>query len=223
MTMISAVMWQDSLGSGQTHWLMIFVGLVAFAMLVQAGVMVAMAFIAFKVKTDLTDQLEEMKAKVFPLVAKSQELMLELTPKINDIASKTAAISANAENISAMVKDKLVEFGPTLTAANQTLLGANQTARIVNQKAQEQVSRVSDMVSGVLDATAEAGKAIQRGINVPVREVSGLLGGVKAGLKVFMAPSPKRRPPVYHAPVGTYEGSAPRETGRESGSGLQSD
>jgi methyl-accepting chemotaxis protein len=219
MTMMAAVLWQDSLGTGNTRLLMIFVGLAAVALFVQACVMIAMAVIAAKAKTNLVDQLEEIKAKVFPLVEKSQQLVVDLAPKLNNVASNATTISTNVVDISCLVREKLHEFGPTLSAANETLASANQTAREANQKTREQVDRVNGMVTSVLDATAEAGKTIQRGINVPVREAAGIFGALKVGFFTFLNGAPKPKPPVYRAPVGTYQGTGDTD----QGSGMQAD
>jgi hypothetical protein len=77
--------------------------------------------------------------------------------------------------------------------------------RVANIKTQQQVLRVNDMVSGVLDATTQMGKSIQRGINVPVNEVSRILDGVKVGLTTFLNGKPKSKMPMYRPPVGTYK------------------
>jgi hypothetical protein len=67
------------------------------------------------------------------------------------------------------------------------------------------VARVNAMVSAVLDSTTKLGKTIEHGVTLPVREVSGIVNGLKAGVMTFLnSPSkPKRR--AYQAPVGTYE------------------
>jgi hypothetical protein len=42
------------------------------------------------------------------------------------------------------------------------------------------------MVTSVLNSTAEITESIQRGIKIPVREVNGLVNGLKAGLDVLV-------------------------------------
>jgi uncharacterized protein YoxC len=211
-TTLVAAMWQGTITEGDGHKLMIFAGIaavsLAFVALVLLGVIIAAVGAQKKVAADIA----ELKAKVFPAIAKSEALMAQvsgitadLTPKIRDISAKVESIAGHAEEISAMLKDKVVEFGPTLSAANETVLQANETVRQANVKTQQQVVRVNGMVTSVLDATAQMGRAIQHGINVPVREVSGLLDGVKAGLASFLNGKPKSRPPVYRAPIGTYK------------------
>ena len=230
MMTMSAVMWQETLNNQDVHWLMIFVGLTTFAMLVQALTVVGMFFQAKKLKTDLMELIHETKSKVMPIVEKSDALITELTPKVNAITAQVEAISlkvaaisvkaeviaGHAEEITALVNSKAHEFAPTVDAARQTLESANQTVRDANARAQGQLVRVNGMVTSVLDATEEAGKSIQRGISVPVREVSGILSGIKAGFFTFLNGKPKPMPPMYRPPVGFYEGSGERDKGLQS-------
>ena len=60
------------------------------------------------------------------------------------------------------------------------------TASDLNAKARAQAARVDGMVTSVLNTTAEITETIQKGIKVPVREVSGLMNGLKAGLDVLV-------------------------------------
>jgi hypothetical protein len=170
-------MWQqpDSINSGHTVLLEVFVGLVALAMMVQAIAVVIVAVGARKAQKDLMNEVAEIKGKLLPLMEKSHGLVTELGPKISNI-------TANVEHISFVVREKVVEFEPTVSAANQTIKEANATARDVNAKAHAQVIRVNGMVTSVLNATAEIGEKIHHGIRVPVREIEGIVGGVKAAV-----------------------------------------
>lgn len=192
-----AVLDQDGLSGDYTRLLTIFVGLVALAMVTQAVVVIFMAVGAAKAQKKVMGQIDEIKEKLLPVLTKSNGLLTDLTPQINQIAVHARSIAGNVENVSSLVKEKLNEFGPTISDANEmlreanmtvreTLREANSTVREANRKTQAQVSRVDGMVSSVLDATASAARSIQNGITMPVREVSGLVEGLKAGLMTFV-------------------------------------
>jgi hypothetical protein len=65
------------------------------------------------------------------------------------------------------------------------------------------------MVSSALDATAKLGASIHHSIQVPAREIAGVVNGVKAALDTFMSgarsygsgPRPAVRPASRPAPV----------------------
>ena len=182
----SVVLLQDSLSGQTTRLLMIFIGIAAFALLAQAFVMLGMAIGASKTQKKLLGLVEEMKEKLLPLIDKSHVLVTDLTPQIKDITARAQTITGHVEEISGVVRDKVNEFGPTISAANVTINEANETVRAANRRTQEQVGRVNGMVTDVLDATSQLGRAIQNGITTPVREVSSIVEGLKAGVMAFI-------------------------------------
>ncbi len=211
---MAAAMWQGQapIASHETL-LMVFIGIAAAALLGQALVMVVLAFGAAKTQKQLDAHLVEIKAKLLPLLDKSSALVTDVTPQIKQVAAKATAISGHVEDISCLLREKMHEFGPTISAANQVLSEANDTVKDANLKTREQVARANGMVTDVLDATTQVGKAIQHGISIPVREVSSILGGMKVAFYTFLNGNARPKPPVYRAPVGTYE---PTEYSSES-------
>ena len=165
---------------------MIFIGIAAFALLAQAFVMLGMAMGASKAQKKLLGHVEDISNKLLPLIEKSNVLVTDLTPQIKDITARAQAITGNVEEISAFVRDKVNDFGPTIAAANQTINEANETVRTANRRTQEQVGRVNGMVTDLLNATSQFGRAIQNGITTPVREVSNIVDGLKAGVMAFI-------------------------------------
>ena len=194
----------DSINSGNSTLLMIFVGLVALAMLTIAAVVVALALFAMKAEKRLMVHIEEIKAKALPLIDKSTGLVQELTPQIKQITVKVHEITAHVEDIASLAKAKAHEFSPTISAANETVQQANATVRDVNVKTQAQVERVNGMISSALDATALFGRQLQHGITQPGREVSGVVAGVKAAFTTF----------IGRSGAGTSYSSAARKTYR---------
>ena len=185
LILASAVL-QDTLNAENTHLLMIFVGIAAFALFAQACVMSVIAIGAVRIQKKMMGHIETLNAKLLPLMDKSNVLVADMTPQLKDIAARAKVISGHVEEISAAVRDKVNEFGPTISAANQTLNEATATARDANARTRGQVHRVDDMVSGVLDAVTDLGRAIESGIKTPVREVSSIVEGVKAGIATFL-------------------------------------
>lgn len=155
----------DSLSSGNSRLLMIFVGLAALALLVQAVALVIMAIAAGKARKDGLALVEEIRAGVMPLVTSTQELIRDSSPKVK-------VITENIVEASHIIRSKAREF--------------DVTASDLNSRTRAQAARVDGMVTSVLDTTAEIKDSIQRGIKIPVREVTGLVNGLKAGLDVLV-------------------------------------
>ncbi len=165
-------LWQgmesSSLSASNTRWLMIFVGLVALAMVTQAIVVVALGVGAWTAKKRMMAVVEEMRVKAAPVIDQAQGLVAEAIPKIR-------VITDNLVETSTMVKKKAAELDSTLTDANQ--------------KTRAQVARVDGMVTTALTTTGQLAEMIHQGIRTPVLEVLGVVNGAKAALDVLMSKS----------------------------------
>jgi hypothetical protein len=166
----SGVWLQDAgFGSlGSSKWLMIFVGLVALAMLVQAVAVIVMAVGAAQTRKRVLEIVEEVRGKAMPLIETTQDLIHHSSPKVKVIVDNLAETSH-------VVRRKALDFDTTLTDANA--------------KTRAQVARVDGMVTAVLSTTSEISETIQRGLKVPAREFAGMMNGLKAGLDVLMGRS----------------------------------
>jgi hypothetical protein len=156
--------WSDS----PTLLLIIFVGLVALALIVQAIALVVMAVGAAKARKRVLAIAEEVRAKAMPVLDSTADFIKNTAPKMISLAE-------NLVETSNVVRNKATEFDATLSE--------------VNNRARVQAARADDIVTTILTGTAEVVGAVQNGIRVPVREFNGLVNGLKAGLDVLMGRS----------------------------------
>jgi hypothetical protein len=161
-------MWLEdpgSLSSGNSRLLMIFVGMVAIAMVVQAIAVIVLAVGAAKASKRGLEIAEELRAKVSPLIDTTHGV-------IQDSAPKVKIITENLVETSHVVRSKAQEF--------------DLTANDLNMRTRAQAARVDGMVTSVLNTTADISETLQRAVKVPVREFAGLVNGFKAGLDVLV-------------------------------------
>jgi hypothetical protein len=161
-------MWmQDpgSLSSGNSRLLMIFVGMVAIAMVVQAIAVIVLAVGTAKASKKGLEIAEELRAKMGPILDTTHTV-------IQDSAPKVKIITENLLETSHVVRSKAAEF--------------DATASELNMRTRAQAARVDGMVTSVLNTTADISETLQRAVKVPVREFSGLVNGFKAGLEVLV-------------------------------------
>lgn len=149
----------------------IFVCLAAQAV----GVCVAGAF-AIKMFRKIEALTNSFEAKTAPVIQKTSALIDELTPKVR-------AIATNTEEISYSVREQCTELSATIADLNRTVRDANARTRA-------QVTRVDGLVSEALTTTAEVSKVVQEGIKGPVRQIAGVVAGVKAAVETLVARSP---------------------------------
>jgi hypothetical protein len=161
-------MWLQDAGSlspGNSRLLLIFVGMVAVGMVVQAIAVIVMAAGAAKASKRALDIAEEMRDKIMPVVTTTHEILRDSGPKVK-------IITENLVETSHMVRSKAAEF--------------DATASDLNMKTRAQAARVDGMVTSVLNTTADISETLQRAVKVPVREIAGLVKGFKAGLDVLV-------------------------------------
>jgi hypothetical protein len=163
----------DSLSSGNSRLLMIFVGIVALAMLVQAIVVIVFVAGATKAYKRMLGIAEEAKVKAWPVIASAETLMRDAVPKVK-------IMTENLVETTHIVRAKVQEFDTTLTGVNDTIKDANQKTKV-------QVGRVDDFVTNTLSRTAALADTIHSSIRKPVSEVAGVVNGLKAGLDVLLS------------------------------------
>ena len=170
----------DSLSSGNSRLLMIFVAMVAVALMIQAIALIVMALGAAKARKRGLEMAEELRLKLLPVIDEAHALFHDTAPKIK-------VITENLVETSHVVRSKAAEFDATLSEANE--------------RARAQIARVDGIVGKSLTATAEIMATIEHVVRVPVREFAGVVNGLKAGLDVlvgkvkggFGRPQPRER------------------------------
>jgi hypothetical protein len=66
----------------------------------------------------------------------------------------------------------------------------NATMRDINGRTRVQVQRADNIVSDALHATEEISQTVQNGIKGPVKQIAGVIAGVKAAVETLVARSP---------------------------------
>jgi len=144
--------------------LVVFIAIAAFSILMQAGFTVAMFIAARKTQKKVMGLAEDVRLHALPAIIASRDVIQDITPKLRVITENLTVISntvrAKTEKVGGLVGD-------------------------VTDRAQVQAVRVDGMVKGTLDHLTSAVQAIEHGIAVPVRQVNGILNGLRAGVDVM--------------------------------------
>jgi hypothetical protein len=144
--------------------LVVFIAIAAVSILMQACFTVGMFIAARKAQKKIMGLADDVRLHALPAIIASREVILDLTPKLKTITENLTAISTTlrtrTEKVGGLVGD-------------------------VTDRAQVQAVRVDGMVKGTLDHLTTAVQAIEHGIAVPVRQVNGILNGLRAGVEVM--------------------------------------
>jgi methyl-accepting chemotaxis protein len=149
--------------------LLVFLAIAAISILMQAGFTIAIFIGARKTQKKVTTLADDVRLHALPVIMSSRELIQDLTPKLKSITENltvtTATLRNKAEQIGVVVGD-------------------------VTERAHMQASRVDNIVKGTLDQLTLAVQAIEHGIAVPVRQVNGIINGLRAGVDVMRSKTP---------------------------------
>jgi cytoskeletal protein RodZ len=173
MATMGFAMWlQEPSLASTNHLIMIFIGLVAVAMIGMAIALVMVAITAAKAIKGFTATSEELIGKVLPLIEAAtdisktgQSMMLDAAPKVKQITDALVDASDTLAETSKVARSAVQQFDNTITD--------------VNMRTQRQVARVDGMVTTALTATVEAVETISRGIKVPTQKIVAFAGQAK--------------------------------------------
>ena len=173
----AVVLLQDSeLTRHDIHLAMIFLAIIALALVVQAvGVLISSAFGA-KLLHRVNSIADIVETKTGPILDRTNHILQDLAPKVKNV-------SENAEHVSATVRAKVEELGATVSELNDTM-------REINGRTRVQVRRVDGIVSDALHTTEEISQTVQQGIRGPVKQIAGIIAGVRTAIETFVARSP---------------------------------
>lgn len=144
--------------------LVVFIAVAAVSILMQAGFSMATFFAARKAQKKIMGLADDVRLHALPAIIASRDVIQDITPKLRTITDNLTAISttvrAKTDKVGGLVGD-------------------------VTDRAQAQATRVDGMVKGTLDHLTSAVQALEHGVAVPVRHVSGILNGLRAGVDVL--------------------------------------
>jgi hypothetical protein len=153
-------------------YLPIFVGVTAAAVVIQAGILVAL-FVAVKKSTSRMEALAtEVKTKVMPTVDTAQSMLVEWRPKIDTIAS-------NVTETTTVVRGQVERLDATVTD--------------IVDRTRLQVIRADELLNRTMDRIEETSDAVHRTVISPVRQLSGIVQGLTAGLEFLLGGERRRR------------------------------
>jgi hypothetical protein len=153
-------------------YLQIFVGVTAAAVVIQAGILVAL-FVAVKKSTSRMEALAtEVKTKVIPTVDTAQSMLVEWRPKIDTIAS-------NVSETTTVVRGQVERLDATVTD--------------IVDRTRLQVIRADELLNRTMDRIEETSDVVHRTVVSPVRQLSGIIQGLTAGLEFLLGGERRRR------------------------------
>ena len=144
----------------------LFIALTGLAVLLQAGVLLAMYIAMRKSSARMEALATEVKTKVLPTVEQAQEIITDIRPRLQVIA-------ANLEETTATVRAQVQRID---AATNDTV-----------DRARLQIIRADELLTRTLDRVEQTSDMVHKTVISPVRQFSGLIQGIAAGLEFLFS------------------------------------
>ena len=150
----------------------LFIICTAVAVMIQAGILVAL-FVAVRRTSGRVEALAtEVTSKALPAIDTAQQLLVTVKPRVEDIV-------VNAEQTARMARSQMERLDATVND--------------IVDRTRLQVIRADELVNRTMDKVEETTEMVHRTVVSPIRQLSGLMQGVSAGLEFFLGR--KRRQP----------------------------
>ena len=144
----------------------LFVALTGIAVLLQAGVLLAMYIAMRKSSKRMEELANEVKTKVLPTVGQAQEIITTLRPKVETIV----------ENL-----------GESTSILRSQIKRVDATVNDVLDRTRLQVIRADELMSRTLDRVEHTSDIVHKTVVSPVRQISGLVQGITVGLEFLFS------------------------------------
>ncbi|HEY6292307.1 MAG TPA: hypothetical protein VI455_12220 [Terriglobia bacterium] len=109
---------------------------------------------------------------------------------LNPVLGSIQAIAAAAREPVGTILSNFAEISVVL---RQRTLSADALAAEAINRARTEIIRVDELMSRIVLKVDRASEAVERGVLVPVREISAVMAGFRKGLEFFLG---RRRPPA---------------------------
>jgi len=142
--------------------LTVFVALTGIAILLQAGILLAM-YLAMRASSARIEAIAiEVKAKILPTVEQAEVMLTEINPKLQVIAdnlqASTTVLRDQVQRVDATVKDAV-------------------------DRSHLQIIRADELLTRTLDRVEQTSDMVHHTVISPVRQLSGLMQGITVGLE----------------------------------------
>jgi hypothetical protein len=153
-------------------WVAVFVIVAAVAIVLQAGLLMAMFFQTRRTMDRMERFTSDLESRLGPILSRVQVLLEDTQPKISEMV-------ADAAHVVYLARAQAQKVDRVFTEASDRLRG--------------QVVRADRILTGALEAVEDAGSKFSHGVWRPVQKVSALVQGIRVGLDLLRSRRAGRR------------------------------
>jgi hypothetical protein len=151
--------------------LRVFIALTAFAVVIQAGILVALYLSVRKSAARMEALATEVTSRALPTLETAHNMLIELRPKIETLAG-------NAADSTTILRVQLGRLDSTLSD--------------ILDRTRLQVIRADELLNRTMDKVEETSEVVHKTVLSPLRQVSGLVSAITTGVEVFFGQKRRR-------------------------------
>jgi uncharacterized protein YoxC len=171
-------------------WMMISSIVIAVMFIAMA---IALIFIAITVKK-VVETVHRVESKVNPLLAKIEPLIGE----VKAIGAQGKEISMQFTDISENISTTTKYLSESAELIKEEVADLKELVGMTAREAKDKVALVSQTIDRTQLQVVTTADFVQTKVVEPAREIAAIMAGVRKGLEVLFAPSPKPIDRVYH-------------------------
>jgi uncharacterized protein YoxC len=179
MTLLALQMRTDD----PAFWTMVMTIIIAASFLVIAAAMVVMALVVRRV----VRAVSEVERRVEPLF----ERVAGLTDQVRQIASEGKVVAEQAGLISTHLSTASLHFSESLALVRDEVRELKELVGVTAETARDKVEMISRSIDQTHDQLMVTTDFITGRILSPARELAAIMVGLRRGLEVLVAPTPK--------------------------------
>lgn len=152
--------------------LTIFIAVTAAAVVIQAGILVAMYLAVRQTSARMEALATEFRTKALPAVETAHSMMVELRPQIENVLT-------NVSDVSTLIHNQMERLDATVSD--------------VIDRTRLQVIRADELLNRTLDRVEQTTDLVHQTVVSPVRQFSGLIQGLTAGVEFLLGARRRQR------------------------------
>jgi methyl-accepting chemotaxis protein len=166
--------------------LTIAIWVIGAAVVLQMLLLAGMFFTLRKLSTRLHSLAADAESRVFPLLTEAKPALENLKSLQHEVKGMLEASRPKLDTI-------LDNVANISTTARTDLQRIDVTLHDLLDRVRLQTIRVDEMVTRTIDKVEETGEKVQHTVLSPVRQVSGILSGLSAGMGAFFTAQKRTR------------------------------
>jgi len=156
---------------------LICIAVIAAAVVIQTVVLLGVLAGVGKALKSIKGELDDMKTSVLPFMDTTKDFIARLSPRVEstvvDVSELARVLRAQAANVEESVTEVLASV-------------------------RAQTVRIDGMITDTLDTVDKASDFVNRAVSKPIRQVSGMLAGVKAVIESLRSRNSSNPRPGFH-------------------------